>query len=188
MFFTCPVGSEDTCRLAWADLKKTIGTSNCAGYGEYYKAPGTIRDEGTALATPDAWVIGTGVYATPYAGGTCDLLKKVADPAGDAGPGDSGPSDTGTKTDSGTTPPANSGTTPPADSGTTPADSGGTSGDTGSGGPASNSSKDSGGCSVGAIGGGGGGAGGVGFASGAGSVFGLAAMLLAVVRRRRNRA
>lgn len=180
-YYECPAGKTDLCRLEWKDIVAAIGTSNCAGWGDGTKTPGTIHAWCDAKpATPDAYPLHMGVQRTPWANGTCDGLKAFAAPptcsGTDGGVSDTGAADTGSTTtdsgtsvtDTGTASTTDTGTTsPPADTGSAPAT------DTGSAPPAASGTDDGGGCSVG----------------GAGSAtapFALALMALGLVARRRR--
>lgn len=75
LYYACPKGQESLCDLAWTDIKKSIGTGNCAMFGTLTTAPGTIRAMGTPLANPDTYDVGIGVTVTPFALGKCDEIK-----------------------------------------------------------------------------------------------------------------
>jgi hypothetical protein len=92
MYFECPQGAEAQCRMEWADFKAAIGTMNCAGFGQNYTPPGTIRAKNMPLGNPDPWPVNMtlGVYLTQYAGGTCDQLRNHSEGDGGLVPTDSG--------------------------------------------------------------------------------------------------
>jgi hypothetical protein len=175
-YYECPAGKLDLCRLEWKDIAAAIGTTNCAGFGDGAKSPGTLHAWCDAKTTPDAYPLHMGVQRTPWANGTCDGLRKFA-PAptcdGDGGVADTGTTtkDSGTTTtDSGSTTVEDTGTVSKSDTGAAPA------ADTGS--PADQPAKgtdDGGACSVGMI--------------GATSTFGIAPLALIALgllsRRRR---
>jgi hypothetical protein len=157
-YYTCPADKLDLCRLEWKDIVAAIGTTNCAGWGDGLKTPGTIYDWCAAKPTADTYPLHMGVQRTPWANGTCDGLKAVSAPptcsGTDGGVSDSGTTDTGTATtdtgtstttdtgtstttDTGTSTSTDTGTTTTADTGTAPAD------------PPKAGTDDGGGCSMG---------------------------------------
>lgn len=162
-YYECPSDKLDLCRLEWKDILAAKGTTNCAGWGDGARSPGTLRAWCEAQSTPELYPLHMGVQRTPWANGTCDGLKAYA-----AAPtcGDAGVADSGTTTkDSGVPSPADTGTVAREDTGTaTPAAQ-----------PAPKGSDDGGGCSVGMI--------------GAGNVFGIAplALIAASLLSRRRR-
>jgi uncharacterized protein (TIGR03382 family) len=164
-YYECPSGKLDLCRLEWKDIAAAKGTSNCAGWGDGARTPGTVRAWCDAKGTAEVYPLHMGVQRTPWANGTCDGLKAFA-AAPTCGGSDAGPVDSGS-----TTPPADTGTVAAADTGTSspPADTGT---------PAATPAKgtdDGSGCSVGMI--------------GANNVFGIAPLALVALgllsRRRR---
>lgn len=82
MYFQCAAGSEADCRLQWNDIKSTIGTTTCAGFGQTDVVPGTVRPIGTPLGTADTYNLGIGVTRTVYAGGICEKLRTYSVDAG----------------------------------------------------------------------------------------------------------
>jgi MYXO-CTERM domain-containing protein len=82
MYFQCPSGSEADCRLQWSEIKGTVGTTTCAGFGQSDVVPGTVRPAGTPLGTPDNYFVGMGVTRTVYAGGVCEKLRTYSVDAG----------------------------------------------------------------------------------------------------------
>jgi MYXO-CTERM domain-containing protein len=130
-YYECPSGKLDLCRLEWKDIVAAIGTSNCAGWGDGAKTPGTIHPWCETTTTADIYPIHMGVQRTPWANGTCDGLKAFAAPpvcsgtdggVSDSGPADTGVADTGTTvSDSGST---DTGAQPVEDTGTATVDTG----------------------------------------------------------------
>ena len=94
MHFRCPAGSEAMCRMQWKDVRQ-IGTasSTCAGFGTLNMVTtATIRTEGTALSSPDAWELGIGVTTGVSVGSQCPVAKALTCPLapGTGGTGGSG--------------------------------------------------------------------------------------------------
>lgn len=157
-YYACPAGQLATCRMEWKEIKRAVGTPDCAGWGDSTKDGGTIHawcDARPATAQP--YPIYMGVQLTLYAAGTCSLAKAVADPAActtDAGTDAS--SDAGAPEKDSGTPQKDSGTTE-KDSGTPVATDSGTTTDKDAGTPPPKGSEptaaqpaDSSGCSMGA--------------------------------------
>ena len=81
MYFKCPTGSEDMCRMQWQDIRKDGTSKNlCAGFGTLNMVTtATIRSEGTPLAAPDDWDLGLGVTRQGTSiGGQCQPAKALA--------------------------------------------------------------------------------------------------------------
>ncbi len=156
MYFKCPAGKEDICRMQWKEIKAAIGAAYCSGFASWSTAPtSTVRTEGTPLGTPDPYDLGMGTEGVMGVGDCYTQRTMKCDPPGpsdggttDGGTGDTGtpPADTGSTADSGK-PTADSGT-PSADSGSPAADAAADSGSPAK--PADGGTGDSGGCSMGA--------------------------------------
>lgn len=177
-YYTCPADKLDLCRLEWKDIAASIGTTNCAGWGDGAKSPGAIRDWCADKGTADVYPLQMGVQRTPWANGTCDGLKAVAATTcggADGGVSETGTTDTGTTssdtgttstdtgtaaTDSGSTSTEDTGTSATVDTGTKPAD------------PPAAGTNDGGGCSMGS-------------SAAGGSAFALALVALGLISRRR---
>ena len=153
-YYQCPAGKLDLCRLEWKDIAAAIGTTNCAGWGDGTKSPGTLNEWCAAKGTADLYPLHMGVQRTPWANGTCDGLKAVA--AGMCG-GDAGVTDTGVSKDTGTATSdtgsavEDTGTATTSDTGTATTSDTGTAGatDTGSGAaPATPAAGSNDGCSI----------------------------------------
>jgi hypothetical protein len=149
-YYECPAGKLDLCRLEWKDIAGAVGTTNCAGWGDGAKSPGTINAWCAAKGTADLYPLHMGVQRTPWANGTCDGLKAVASMTcgGDAGVDSGVTTDSGTvSTDTGSPAVEDTGTAAAIDTGTVEAT------DTGGGAqPAAPAAGSKDGCSVGGVG------------------------------------
>lgn len=169
LYYECPADKLDLCRLEWKDIASTIGTTNCAGWGDGLEPAGAIKEWCAAKGASEVYPIHMGVQRTPWASGTCDGLKMFA-AAPTCGGVDAG-DDTGTTSDTGTL--ADTGTAV-ADSGTTTTDTGTSVSDTGTK-PAdpAPAGRDDTGCTMGR-------------GSSSASAFALAMIALGFVVRRRR--
>lgn len=147
-YYECPADKLDLCRLEWKDIASAVGTTNCAGWGDGAKSPGTTREWCAAKGTADLYPLHMGVQRTPWANGTCDGLKMYA-AAPTCGGSDAGTTDTGVViSDTGGN---DTGSSTVGDTGSAIVDSGTAAADTGTkpADPTPAASNDSGGCNMG---------------------------------------
>lgn len=83
LYFECPEGRTEICRMEWADLQKAIGDERCASYGDRYltdpKPNGRLRPPDEPVGEPDTYPIGQGVTMTEHGmQDTCDAIRKLA--------------------------------------------------------------------------------------------------------------
>lgn len=83
LYFECPEGRAEVCRLEWADLQKAIGDERCASYGDRYltdpKPNGRLRPPDAPPGEPDIYPIGQGVAMTLHGmQDTCDAIRELA--------------------------------------------------------------------------------------------------------------
>jgi hypothetical protein len=83
LYFTCPEGKVEVCRMEWADLEKAIGDERCAAYGDRYltdpKPNGRLRPPDEPPDAPDSYPIAQGVTLTRQgAQGTCAEIRELA--------------------------------------------------------------------------------------------------------------
>ncbi len=83
LYFTCPEGRAEVCRMEWADLQKAIGDERCAAYGDRYltdpKPNGRLRPADEPPDAPDTYPIGQGVVMTRQGSqSTCDAIRELA--------------------------------------------------------------------------------------------------------------
>jgi hypothetical protein len=89
MSFQCPAGKEAMCRLQWQDLRKSMGSSFCAGFGTLGAVSNAaLHPEPFAAVKPDIWDLGMGISQGSYVDGKCGPARSLicALPAPDAGP------------------------------------------------------------------------------------------------------
>ena len=81
MYFQCPSGQEDLCRMQWSDIKNAIQGGYCAGFGTLNMlSAATLRDEGSPLGTPDKWEMGMGVAIASSLGNQCPKARALICP------------------------------------------------------------------------------------------------------------
>jgi hypothetical protein len=83
LYFECPEGEAEICRMEWADLQKAIGDERCASYGDRYltdpKPNGRLRPPDELPGEPDTYPIGQGVTMTLHGmQDTCDAIRELA--------------------------------------------------------------------------------------------------------------
>ena len=145
MYFTCKVGDEALCRMQWSEIRQRVvpTPTNCTGFGAMNSVPSAhIRQEGSALTSPDEWDLGIGIATGVYVDGKCEPARALKCPLS---PGDGGvdaPTSTG----------GSSGTGGSGSGGSASGGSG--SGGSGSGGSASGGSASGGSASGGSASGG----------------------------------
>ena len=61
LYYTCPQGQEAICQREWADLKSVAGKDTGVGFGNRYKATGTIRKADAKPVSPDVYPIERGI-------------------------------------------------------------------------------------------------------------------------------
>lgn len=53
VYYACPAGKEDVCKLEWVDLAKHVGTKDCMGIGSNSAPAGTIHAPGEECAAEE---------------------------------------------------------------------------------------------------------------------------------------
>jgi MYXO-CTERM domain-containing protein len=98
MYFQCSPGDETLCRMQWDELAaaaQTPSPTSCAGFGSLrVVSSATLRAEGAALGSPDAWDLGLGIGEGMYVDGQCPLARALVCPA--PGAADGGATDSAT--------------------------------------------------------------------------------------------
>jgi hypothetical protein len=110
LYLACPAGREADCKTHFADIKKALGSTQCAGIGQAGEALPRVRADGVTPASPDTYSFGIGVLLSEWHGGACAKAKALPDTVTP----DAGVPDTATAADTGTAPAADTGTATPA--------------------------------------------------------------------------
>ena len=151
MYFACKAGDETLCRMQWSEIgqRVTPTPTTCAGFGALNSVPSAhIRQEGSALTSPDDWDLGIGIAIGVYVDGKCDPARALKCPLALGDAGVDAPTSTGTGGKTGQD--AATGATGGASVGTGGSGAGGSaSGGSGAGGSASGGSATGGSASGG---------------------------------------
>jgi uncharacterized protein YjeT (DUF2065 family) len=83
LYYRCPEGQAEVCRLEWADIRKAIGSGKCAAFGQRPPYPeagtganGRVRPYTEPPASPDVYPVGYGVQLIEHGWlETCTALR-----------------------------------------------------------------------------------------------------------------